>query len=82
MFQWLVDNWERVYVRFDYEIYKYGLVMIVITLKYLYSVLTCWKITNKKYYFEIQIKVCELLIDSKNYERFVWKIEKSVNAII
>ena len=37
-FQWLIENWERGYIRFDFEIYKYGLATIIITLKYLYSV--------------------------------------------
>ena len=66
MFQWLVENWER----------EYGLARINITLKYLYSVLPFWNITLKAKALQIQIEVCELLIDSKNYERFVCKNQK------
>ena len=47
MFQLLVENRETGYVGFDYAIDKYGLVTTVLTIKYLYSVLPFWKITNK-----------------------------------
>ena len=75
-------NWWIEYVIFDYTIDKYGLVTTVIILKYLYSFLPCTKRTNQNKTLQTQIKVCESCIDSKNYERFVWKIEKTVNAII
>ena len=82
MFQWLVDNWERECVRFGYAIDKYSLVTIVRTLQYLYSVLLCWKITNKKWNLQIQIKVCELLIDFKGWYIYLQFVLKRVNASI
>ena len=33
MFQWLVENWEKIYVRSDFTMSKNGLEMIDITLK-------------------------------------------------
>ena len=56
--------------------------MIVMKLKYLYSVLPCRKELTKNKALNIQIEVFEFLIDSKKYEIFVFKNRKRVNYII
>ena len=69
MFRWLVDNLEREYFRFNYAIDKYCLVKIY-NIELLVFSLTLSKKNEQKKALQIQIKVCEFLIYSKN----IWEI--------
>ena len=77
-------------IRFYYTIDKYGLVTIVITLNYLYSVLPFRKeLTNNKA-LQIQIEICAVLWNVINFlsilnilgDCFAEIGKKRVNAII
>ena len=48
MLQWIVKNWERGYVRFDFEISKNGLEKIDINIKVIVSSLTVLENNQQK----------------------------------